>query len=150
MKISFVGSLTDIFLESELSRTADRIFTELTNTAATRSLNHAHRAAIFSVCCLAIVSFHSGTSFNKFWNINRTLRPLDNFWASVYISSKTSIITGHIRMHSCSMYSRLASTKMFKLSIYDRLVFFYQRYCASLLYLFATFLRLTNVGKSSI
>ena len=65
MNTSFVGSFTDSFLESLLSLTAERIFTELTNTAATRSLNHAHLLAMLSVFCFAMVSLHSGTSLSN-------------------------------------------------------------------------------------
>ena len=66
MNTSLDGSFTESFLVSLLRRTAERIFTELTKTAATRSLNHAHLLAMLSVFCFAMVSFHSGTSLSKF------------------------------------------------------------------------------------
>src|SRR6056300_1723755 len=97
MNVSFVGNLSDIFLLSFPSRTDERIFTQLTNTAARRSLNHAHLFAMLSVCCLDIPSFQFGTSLRSFWNMIRTLRPLDMVYASSKILSNVSIITGHIK-----------------------------------------------------
>src|SRR6056300_144978 len=116
---SFVGNLSEIFLLFALRRTADRILVQATKTAAKRSLNQAHLSAILSVCCLDIALDQLGTSFSNFWNMMRILRPFESLTASLYISSKTLIIGGHIMRHNCSRYSFLASTSTFKLSIYD-------------------------------
>src|SRR5210317_2445346 len=119
MKVSFVGSLSEIFLLSLPRRTDERILTQLTNTAARRSLNHAHLFAMLSVCCLDIPSFQFGTSLRSFWNIMSTFLPLDMVYASSYIFSKFSIITGHMSSHNWPKYSRLASSNILRLSIYD-------------------------------
>src|SRR5210317_2505176 len=96
MKTSFVGSFNEIFLLPLFNRTADNILTQLTKTAANKSLNHAHLFAILSECCLDIASLQLGTSFKSFWYIISTFLPLESLYASSYISSKVSIITGHI------------------------------------------------------
>src|SRR5210317_2225655 len=101
MKTSFVGSFNEIFLLSLFNRTADKILTQLTKTAANRSLNHAHLFDILSVCCLDIASLQFGTSFRSFWYMTRTFRPFVSLYASSYIVSNVSIITGHISKHNC-------------------------------------------------
>src|SRR6056300_725835 len=100
MKTSFVGSFREIFLLSALSRTAERILVHATNTAASRSLNHAHRSAILSVCCLDMAFDQLGTSLRSFWNMMSTLRPFESFVASSYMSLNTSIIGGHMMRQS--------------------------------------------------
>ena len=78
MKTSFVGSLSEIFLLSLFKRTADKILTQLTKTAARRSLNHAHLFVILSVCVLDMESLQFGTSFKSFWYITRTFLPFES------------------------------------------------------------------------
>src|SRR6056300_95317 len=119
MNTSFVGSLREIFLLSDLRRTAERILVHATNTAAKRSLNHAHRSAMLSECRLDIAFDQFGTSLRSFWNIMRVFRPFESLEASSYISWKTSIIGGHIMRHNCPIYSFLASTSTLRFSIYD-------------------------------
>src|SRR5210317_157061 len=96
MKTSFVGSLRLIFLLSALRRTAERILVHATKTAANKSLNHAQRFAMLSVCCFDMAFDQFGTSLRSFWNIMRVFRPFESFVASSYISWKTSIIAGDI------------------------------------------------------
>jgi len=125
MNTSLDGNFNDIFLLSLPRRTEDRIFTQLTNTAASKSLNHAHLFAMLSVCCFDMASDQLGTSFKSFWYMMSTFRPLDIVYDSSYNLSNVSIITGHIKWHNCPMYSRFASVSTLKLSIYDRVKFFY-------------------------
>src|SRR6056300_1977820 len=99
MNTSSVGRLREIFLLSDLRRTAERILVQATKTAARRSVNQAQRSVMLSAWRFDMALDQLGTSFKSFWNMMRTCLPLEVFTASLYISWKTSIIGGHMIMH---------------------------------------------------